>query len=287
MRNIKSVEVTAKNESKISATVFFPSGEIIGSVVIASALGVEQSFYYSFASWLSNKGFVVTTFDYSSTGDSDSICYKKSNATITDWAKFDCEAILSLASSNAVGKPIYWMGHSLGGQIVGMIPNFSIVSKVITIASGSGYWKENVKNLKRRVWFLWYFVAPVLLKTFGYFPGKRIGMVGDLPYGVMHQWRKWCLHPNYFIGIEDEAIQASYQMFNTPITSFSFTDDQLMSEKNISSLHGFYGTSDKVMKRFSPEHLKTRSVGHFGFFKDAMKECLWEEHLLSVLSTDI
>jgi hypothetical protein len=44
-------------------------------------------------------------------------------------------------------------------------------------------------GVEEKVWFLWSFLAPVLLKLLGCFPGKRLEMVGDLPHGDMSQWR--------------------------------------------------------------------------------------------------
>jgi len=64
------------------------------------------------------------------------------------------------------------------------------------------------------------------MKIYGYFPGRRLRKVGDLPKGVMYQWRKWCLNPDYVVGYEGEATRESYGEVVTPISSFSFTDDE-------------------------------------------------------------
>jgi len=286
MIDIKNLELIADNKQIVNSTFYTPKHNKKGAVVIAPALGVDRAYYKDFALWLANHGFEVVTFDYSSMGDNNSEYYKKSKATITDWAKFDCKKILEKVSDNIDGLAIYWIGHSLGGQITAMIPNINVISKVITISSGSGYWRQNAAPLKKKVWYLWYFVAPVLLKLLGYFPGKRLGMVGNLPFGVMTQWRKWCLHPQYLLGVENEEIKASYQAFNKPISSFSFSDDQLMSAENISSLHSFFGSSNPKMHRFSPEQMHAKNIGHFGFFKKIFKETLWESYLLPELSLE-
>jgi len=287
MIDIKNVALITENEENVDATFFTPKvtaqEKVKAVVVIAPAMGVDKVFYQDFSLWLANRGYVVITFDYSSMGSSNAVSYKKSKATITDWAMFDCKEILKQAASQADGKPIYWIGHSLGGQITAMIPNISLVTKIVTIASGSGYWRKNATALKKRVWFLWYFVAPILLKSLGYFPGKRLGMVGNLPFGVMSQWRKWCLHPQYLLGVENHAIKECYQKFNKPITSLSFSDDELMSIENINSLHSFFGDSATKMHRLSPEDVNAKRIGHFGFFKKTFQDSLWQLHLLPEL----
>ena len=281
---IKDIELITENNQRVYATVYESKPEHKATVVIASALGVIRQYYKDFAIWLSNNGYRVITFDYSSMGNSSADSYKKSKANISEWAENDCKAILQKAAELAETKDIYWIGHSLGGQITALVPNINIVSKVITIACGSGYWRQNSVALKRKSWLLWFFVAPVSLSCLGYFPGKRLGMVGNLPYGVMKQWRKWCLHPQYLYGVEDVRVQRAYQKFSKPITSISFSDDELMSAQNINSLHSFFGKSPLKMTKIHPEQVNANKIGHFGFFKETFKNSLWEEYLLPELA---
>jgi hypothetical protein len=68
------------------------------------------------------------------------------------------------------------------------------VTAMVTVATGSGYWLQNSPQLRSYVWWLWYVAAPAAMGLFGYFPGRRLKKLGDLPLGVMRQWRAWCLH---------------------------------------------------------------------------------------------
>lgn len=276
-------QIKTERGHHISATFYSPSGEMKGVIIIAPAMGVSQTYYVALSSWLTAKGYMVATFDYSGIGLSQSGHLRDTSVTITHWAKFDCAAMLEAVTIRAGGKPLYWIGHSLGGQILGLVPNVKLITKVITVACGSGYWLENVPSLKWRAWWLWYVVAPLATRLYGYFPGKRLRKVGDLPQGVMDQWRKWCLNPEYMIGVEGNNIREKYQSVKTPITSFSFTDDELMSARNIDSLHSFYTASLKKMNRISPEDVGADHIGHFGFFKPKFEQCLWEAYLLPEL----
>jgi predicted alpha/beta hydrolase len=69
------------------------------------------------------------------------------------------------------------------------------------------------------------------------------------------------------LGVESQEIKSAYIAFNKPITSISFSDDQLMSAENINSLHSFFGNSIANMHRISPENVNGKSIGHFGFIK--------------------
>jgi predicted alpha/beta hydrolase len=145
-------------------------------------------------------------------------------------------------------------------------------------------WRENSPPLKRKVWWLWFVVAPLALRLFGYYPGKRLRKVGDLPKGVMTQWRRWCLNREAAVGAEGEVVRAQYAAVRAPIVSLSFVDDELMSARNIESLHGFYVNAQRTMKRIAPEDIHVRRIGHFGFFRSSFRDALWSGHLLPELS---
>jgi predicted alpha/beta hydrolase len=155
---------------------------------------------------------------------------------------------------------------------------------VITIATGSGYWRENAAPLRRKVWLFWFVAAPIATPLFGYFPGKALRMVGDLPRNVLRQWRRWCLDPEYAIG-DGEAVRKQFASVTTPITAFSFTDDEMMSEENTASIHGFFTSAPRTMRRLSPDEVGVERIGHFGFFRDAMKKPLWEGRVKRELAT--
>lgn len=269
----------------LAARLFPAARPAQGAVLVVPAMGVPQAFYAPLASWLAGRGFHVLTFDYRGIGDSAQGPLRKVAADVMTWAREDAAAALARLAAHAGNLPLTWVGHSLGGQILPFVPGRERVARMVTVATGSGYWRENSPELRRRVWLLWYVVAPLTMPLFGYFPGRRFNMVGDLPRGVMTQWRRWCLHPEYAAGVEGEAVRAQYAAVTTPITSLSFTDDEFMSARNTASIHGFYTAAPRTMLRLEPRREGLRRVGHFGFFRREMQQPLWERHLLPALAT--
>jgi len=283
MTVINRQSIIAKNGCTIQATFFRPNGEPKAAALIVPGMGVSQSYYAAFATWLATQGYLVATFDYAGTGLSNNGDVRKLDLNIVDWARFDCDAMINAISVLAPDKLLYWLGHSLGGQILGFVPDQSRIAKAVTIATGSGYWVENAPSLKWKVWWLWYVVAPLATHLFGYFPGKRLRKIGDLPRGVMDQWRRWCLNPEYAVGAEGPTARAHFAAVTTPITSLSFADDELMSARNTESLHGFYENAPRTMKRISPQDVGAKRIGHFGFFNARFEGSLWQLHLLPEL----
>jgi predicted alpha/beta hydrolase len=121
------------------------------------------------------------------------------------------------------------------------------------------YWRENSWQTKRFVWWLWFVVAPLAMRIAGYFPGKRLRKVGDLPRAVMEQWRRWCLNREYVVDVEGEGVRRSYASVRTPTLSLSFTDDEMMSEQGIRSLHGLYANVPIEYRRIAP-HTRSRGI---------------------------
>ena len=121
-----------------------------------------------------------------------------------------------------------------------MVHNRERVSRVVTIGVGTGYWLHQTLKVRSYVWWLWFVVAPLAMKLHGYFPGKRLRKIGDLPLGVMAQWRRACLHRDYLVGVGGEKMRADYAAITTPMLSLSFTDDEYMSARNTAHMHAFY-----------------------------------------------
>lgn len=273
-------------DTAIVARFFRPEAAPRGAVLLVPAMGVAQDFYTRFAEWLSAHGYVVATFDYRGMGLSAAADMRQVTIDILDWARDDCAAMIDAVCAEAPGVPLFWVGHSLGGQILPFVPNRARIAKAVAIAAGSGYWRENAAPLKRKAWFFWFFAVPVAVRLFGYFPGGRLGMVGDLPLAVVRQWKRWCMHPEYAVGAEGERARELYAAVDTPIVSLSFTDDEMMSARNTESMLGFYSGAPVRSKRLAPADIGERRIGHFGFFRSQFADSLWRSHLLPELTPE-
>ena len=257
---------------------FQPGTAVQGTVVIGAAMGVPQAYYADFAGWLATQGWNVVTFDYrgsfASLPDTPHKGLRGFQANLFDWAR-DYEAVIDWASSLPGGGPLYLLGHSLGVQLPGLLRNGHKVSGMLGVAGGSGYWKHNAPRLRRRVPFMWYFLVPVTTRLFGYFPGKRLGAVGDLPNGVIRQWRKWCLHPHYSAGAEGAAVRQAYESVRFPVLSVSISDDEMMTEPGMLSLLNLYANAPRRLVRVEPGDVGVRRIGHLGAFRREHAQGMW------------
>ncbi len=295
------VMIRAADGYALAGHRFAPLRKAHAAVVLPAAMGVGQAYYRSFAEHLAAQGFAVLTFDYRGTGESAPRRLRGFKATLDDCARLDYDAALREArafvdaerngdesaddgngnsggaGSDAAPAKLFVVGHSLGGQLIGMVPSRNLIDGVVTIACGSGYWRENTPQLLRRVWLMWYFAVPVYTLLAGYFPGRRVRKVGDLPKGVILQWSRWCRDRDYLVGAEGPGARAAFADVRCPMLSLSFTDDEMMSARNTESLHGFYVNAQKTMRRIAPSDIGVPRIGHFGFFRTSFRDSLWRE----------
>jgi predicted alpha/beta hydrolase len=275
-------EVVTDDGTPIAAKLYVPARPK-GAVFIVSAMGVPQSFYARFAQWLAAEGFASVTFDYRGMGESRRGSLRDVDADILTWAEQDTTAVLRELEHRVPGAPITWFGHSLGGQIIPFVKERERVTKIVTMATGNGYWRINAPPLRRKVWLFWWVAQPVLTPLFGYFPGAKLGMVGNLPRNVIRQWRAWCMQPDYAAG-DGPTVRQLYEDVTTPITAFSFSDDEMMSDESITTLHQLYLNAPKTMHRLTPAELGVERVGHFGAFREPMRDVLWKQRILRELA---
>ncbi len=258
----------------VATCVFEPEGAARASVVIGGAMGVRQDYYASFAQWLAGQGFRVTTFDYRGQGDSLQGPMRAVRADLLDWAR-DYEAVISAARAALPDAPLYLLGHSLGAQLPGLLKNPAQVDGLLSVAAGSGYWRENAPRLKRMVPYFWWVLVPLATRLWGYFPGRTLRKVGDLPAGVILQWRRWCLNPTYSVGAEGPAAAQSYADVRFPVLALWMSDDELMTLRGTHSLVKLYRNAPARVERIAPEDINALRIGHFGFFREQFRQTLW------------
>lgn len=264
----------AADGRELAVTRFPAEGEARGAALVLGAMGVRQDFYAPFARYLAEGGFHALTFDYRGMGWSQEGSLRGFEATVLDWALKDANAMLAEARAAAPGRPVVAVGHSLGGQILGVLPDNTAIRAALTVTAGSGWYRHN-DRMPLRVRFFWFAAIPLLTPLFGYFPGKALRMVGDLPRGVASQWRRWCLHPDYLLG-EDASLRAGFDRVRFPIRGYSFADDDIVTRPAVDRLHGFYRHAPVERLHLAPGDLGEKRVGHFGFFAAKSRPTLWK-----------
>lgn len=268
----------------LSGRYHAPQGPAKAAVLIAGAMGVKQDYYDEFARWLAAQGYAALSFDYRGMGESlpAGRSLRGFRADLFDWAR-DIDAAIDALLARHPDAPLLVVGHSLGAQLLGLLRHRDRIAGLVSVAAGSGYWRDNAPQLKRIVLYFWHVLVPVAVAIAGYFPGKRIGKVGDLPRGVVMQWRRWCMHPRYHVGAEGEPVRQQFAGARFPVVALSITDDELMTERGTRVLIDCYENAPREIQRIAPADVGASRIGHFGFFRRQFEPTLWRrlEQLLA------
>lgn len=253
-------------------------GEARRVVLIGPALGVPQSFYERYARWLTGHGAVVYTLDWRGIGDSAPKDLRRYRARLIDWALQDAPAFMRLAQQRHPKLPMSWLGHSMGGILFGLMPQLAQMDHVVTLGSGSGHVRYLARPLRYLMGVFWHVLVPLSVARHGYFAGKRLNAVGDLPRGIVGQWKRWCASPDYVCS-ESDAVKTAYARVARPMTAVWFADDKIASAAGIRAVHEPYTSAEVRYVNLRPQDIGAATVGHFDFFHARTGPCGWAHSL--------
>jgi predicted alpha/beta hydrolase len=273
---ISSVELVAADGFVLGGTLFTPRTRARGTVIIHSATAVPQGYYRRFAQFAAQAiGARVLTYDYRGIGRSRPRSLRGLDASLTAWARLDAAAAHAFVSGRFPGEPSAIVGHSFGGQLVGLIDEPNAATGAVMVGAQLAYYRDWPVHAHRRMSVIWKWIVPMATAVFGYMPG-RLGLGEDLPSGVARQWARWCLHPDYLISEHLDA-RERFARFDAPTLFFSFTDDEYAPEGAVNHLLRRLRRAPLQHVRLAPEERGADAIGHFGFFRARFSTTLWLE----------
>ncbi len=267
-----TTRLIAADGYELGALEFSPSGSAVGAVVIAGATGVRQRYYARFAAYLADHGFAVLTFDYRGIGESRPPTLDGFGGRMRDWGQLDLDAALAFAATRWPQVPRLAVGHSVGGQLLGMASHAQHLHRVVTISSQSGYWRHWPHVTKLGMAAVWFGVFPVVTGLFGRFPGW-LGVGEDLPPQVAKEWARWGRRPRFFL--DDGVPVDGFERVTAPMLALSVSDDLYAPKPAVDWLHALYRRAQVTRRHLTPAELGLTSLGHFGPFREAGKPAVW------------
>ncbi|ANM29721.1 hypothetical protein ABI59_09235 [Acidobacteria bacterium Mor1] len=272
---MRDVEMPASDGFKLAATVFEKGGP--DALVINSATGVPRRFYRHCAAWFAERGYQVVTYDYRGIGDSGPGRLRGFKARARDWGLQDMRGALEWVQATYAPRKTFVLGHSIGGQLPGLIENTSAIAGMVGVSAQSGYWGVQGGSEKQKVWFYMYVLFPLLTTIYGYLPWRMFGSGEDLPLGVAREWSSWCRSRRYLF--DDATLPLhNYQRFTSPILAYSFVDDAWGTRRAVDEMMSGYSASDVERRHVGPDDVGMKRIGHVGFFRPE-GERLWEQAL--------
>jgi predicted alpha/beta hydrolase len=276
--------IPANDGYLIAATLFLPRGPKTHAVLINSAAAVTRKIYRNFASYLAARGCAVVSYDYRGIGGSrqrDIYDRVKSlagfKASLADWAALDATAALEWMRERYKHLPLSYVGHSFGGQALGLLPNNDAVSRALLIASHAGYWKLMASPERYRVYAILNFIGIPLTKRLDYLPGWS-GLGEDLPSDVLLQWVSWLMSPGYLFDDRTLSGLDNFSNYHGAIRALCMSDDPWATRPAVELLcSGFSSVKPEIVEITPDNDADGRRIGHFGFFRPEHRNTLWRK----------
>ena len=280
---IDDITLPAVDRYSLGATLFLPRGAKRQAVLISSATAVPRKIYRGFAGYLARRGCAVLTYDYRGTGDSrqkSPVNYNQVKslvgfkASMADWAALDATAAVAWMRDRYDDLPLNYVGHSFGGQALGLLANNTEVSRALLVAAQAGYWKLMASPERYRIFALLNFVGIPLTQLIGYAPGWS-GIGEDLPKGVFQQWTRWVMSKRYlFDDTKLEGLQ-NFPKYQGAMRALCLSDDPWATRPAVELLcSGFTATKPEILT-ITPADAEAAKIGHLGFFRPEHRDTLW------------
>jgi predicted alpha/beta hydrolase len=279
---IDEIGLPATDGYALTGTLFLPRGTKRHAVLINSATAVPRKIYRGFASYLAHRGCAVLTYDYRGIGGSRQpamVGYNQPKslvgfkASMSDWAALDVAAAVRWMRERYNTLPLAYVGHSFGGQALGLLENNTEISRAILLASQAATWRLMRSPEKYRVYAFMNFVGVPLVHTLGYAPGWA-GIGEDLPNGVFLQWAEWVSSPRYLFDSKLPALE-NFAKYKGELRALCFSDDPWATRTAVELLTGGFTAIKPEVLTVKPSDVGAKAIGHFGLFRAEHRDTLW------------
>ncbi len=293
-RTVDAVDTTHARDLIIAATDSYPlaarlwvSGNVVRPVAVAlinAGAGIVFTYYDRFASFLANNGLPTLVYDYRGIGKSRPRSLRGFAASVEDWGSKDCAAALDWISHQFPGVRRIVVGHSVGGFVTGFVTNGPMIDQMLLVGAHTGYWRDYAASARPGMYLLWHGLMPALTRVVGYFPGRRLHLLEDLPAGVALEWANrrqadfwWNLRRKD--GKPDSAridnAVGRFMAIRARTLALSFTDDVFATEAATNRILSLYKNCPATQMVLGPADAGGQKIGHFGFFRSRFRDTLW------------
>jgi predicted alpha/beta hydrolase len=275
--------VPAADGYKLAATLFLPRGAKRHAVLINAATATPRKIYRGFAGYLARRGCAVLTYDYRGIGGSrlrDVVGYDQPKslvgfkASMADWAALDITAAVEWMRERYHALPLSYVGHSFGGQALGLLDNNSEISRALLIAAQAGYWKLMTSPERYRVVVLLNTLGVPLTRVLGYAPGWA-GFGEDLPKDAFLQWVRWVMSPRYLFDDSELRGLKNFANYKGAMRALYVADDPWATRPAVDLLCAAYTAIKPEVMTVTPFEAGVAKIGHFGFFRSGHRDTLW------------
>jgi predicted alpha/beta hydrolase len=237
-------------------------------VLISPATGVRQQFYLHFADWLAAQGHDVLVFDYRGIGLSRRGRLRDSRATLAQWGQLDQAAALDTLLRRSGRERAVIVGHSAGGQMIGLLHNHHRVERLVGVAASTGWFGGMRPAFRAKAHLGLRWLVPLGIRLRGYGTTAALGLGEDLPAGVARQWGQWCAAGGYATNaVRQQPALDFHAQVRTPVQVLYAEDDDIANDATVADLLRTLPAAPRRAHRVAPARHGLRGLGHLDWFR--------------------
>jgi len=250
-----------------------PNAPSKGVILLCTGLGIPKEFYKKYLLFLGHEGYTALVFDYRGINLSDEKEGKEVN--LRNWGIVDLPTVISWLHQRYTNQPLYYFGHSIAGQVAGLMNNHALIDRYFFFCSTTGHHTAFSFPLNIFTWFMFNLHIPITSRLFGYMPPSLTYRGVKIAKGVALEWAKWSRQKEYIAAFFNSFIPNQYyKKINKSIDWIYFKDDPIATKKAIQTMMAYYPNASITPHLLVPSELDIPRIGHSGFFT-SKAEKIW------------
>ncbi len=252
--------------------------------LVNAGAGIVRGYYDPFAEYLADSGVPTVTYDYRGIGRSRPASIRGFAASVEEWGRLDCAAVIEWLAMRYPRASRLVIGHSVGGFVTGFVTNGARIDRMLLVGTHTGYWGDYKASARPSMYLLWHAFMPLVTRLVGYFPGRKLHLLEDLPAGVALEWANR-RRPDFWWNLRtatgepdlpriDEVV-GRFHAIRAQILALRFTDDSFGTDAATRRVLALYANSSSEVQSIDPTDVGATAIGHFGFFRSRSKDSLW------------
>jgi predicted alpha/beta hydrolase len=280
----------------LEASLYEPEPESANgaALLINSAAATPRRYYAAFAGDMARRGFAVATYDYRDAFITDPEALRRSTSSMSVWGLHDQTAMIRQLRSMYPERALVVLGHSMGGQLLGLSPAAAEVSAALLIGTAQGYWL-GYRSIRQRlvrarnIFFAW----PLALRLQGYLPAAVTLGAGPRGPAYAREFLRFCRSPHFFCDERGAPFRPHNAELRCPLKYIVLADDEVVEPGAQLDVREYFPNAEIELQRLTPQQYGVARLGHLGLFRRSMQQtaawadiAAWFERKFSPTASD-